>query len=440
MMPASSTEPAFNLKVVVQETGLRPDTLRAWERRYGLPQPERTPGGHRLYSQRDIDTLKWLVARQKEGMSISRAVKLWFKLLEEGQDPLAPAQTQEVIVPAAGGNVLQQLRDQWIAASLSFDERAAETIVSQALALYPVETVCLELLMEGLRLIGEGWYRGEITVQQEHFASELATRRLEALLMGSPPPFRPERVLVACPPGEGHTLAPLMLTLFLRRRGWDVVFLGANVPADRIRVTLQTITPRLVVLSAQQLTTAASLLEMGQVVAGADIPLVYGGLIFHRVPDLQKKLPGCYLGDSLNQAVTNLEQWLARPLRPQIAESPPEKSYRRTLEAFRQFRSSIELDTWQALNAQDLPVNHLREATEFLSDHVEAALLLGDLDFLAADVAWVETMLHYRQIPALVLQRHLQIYSQAVRRHMGEPGRLIADWLEECSARSFAAV
>ena len=75
-MPANQQEPTFNLKVVVQETGLKPDTLRAWERRYGLPQPHRTPGGHRLYSQRDIDTLKWLVARQNEGMSISRAVKL----------------------------------------------------------------------------------------------------------------------------------------------------------------------------------------------------------------------------------------------------------------------------------------------------------------------------------------------------------------------------
>jgi DNA-binding transcriptional MerR regulator len=69
--------PTFNLKAVIQETGLKPDTLRAWERRYGLPSPKRTPGGHRLYSGRDIDMLKWLIARQEEGLSISRAVELW---------------------------------------------------------------------------------------------------------------------------------------------------------------------------------------------------------------------------------------------------------------------------------------------------------------------------------------------------------------------------
>ena len=84
----SDQVPIYNLKVVVQETGLKPDTLRVWERRYGLPQPHRTPGGHRLYSQQDIDTLKWLVARQKEGMSISKAVQLWLNLEAEGKNPL----------------------------------------------------------------------------------------------------------------------------------------------------------------------------------------------------------------------------------------------------------------------------------------------------------------------------------------------------------------
>src|SRR5215213_9573916 len=84
-----STTPAFNLKVVLNETGLAADTLRAWERRYGLPLPQRTAGGHRLYSQYDIETIKWLIARQAEGLSISRAVDLWNEQLASGTDPLA---------------------------------------------------------------------------------------------------------------------------------------------------------------------------------------------------------------------------------------------------------------------------------------------------------------------------------------------------------------
>src|SRR5215210_4253986 len=82
-MNSSPDAPIYNLKAVVQETGLKPDTLRAWERRYGLPEPQRTDSGHRLYSQNDINMLKWLGLRQAEGMSISRAVELWRSLQGE---------------------------------------------------------------------------------------------------------------------------------------------------------------------------------------------------------------------------------------------------------------------------------------------------------------------------------------------------------------------
>ena len=83
-----SKNPAFNLKAVLQETNIAADTLRAWERRYGLPMPQRTAGGHRLYSQYDIETIKWLLACQAEGLSISRAVDLWNEHNNSGVDPL----------------------------------------------------------------------------------------------------------------------------------------------------------------------------------------------------------------------------------------------------------------------------------------------------------------------------------------------------------------
>ena len=80
--------PVYNLKAVLKETGLKADVLRAWERRYDLPKPERTSGGHRLYSEYDVATIKWLKSRQAEGLSISRAVELWNEVLEAGSNPL----------------------------------------------------------------------------------------------------------------------------------------------------------------------------------------------------------------------------------------------------------------------------------------------------------------------------------------------------------------
>ncbi|MDQ3004962.1 MAG: MerR family transcriptional regulator, partial [Chloroflexota bacterium] len=116
-----STTPAYNLKVVLKETGLAADTLRAWERRYGLPVPQRTAGGHRLYSQRDIETIKWLINRQADGLSISRAVDMYNDLLTSGSDPLGDS-VQQALIPAQASlsqyqspeTTLDSSRERWV--------------------------------------------------------------------------------------------------------------------------------------------------------------------------------------------------------------------------------------------------------------------------------------------------------------------------------------
>ena len=154
--------PTYNLKVVIRETGIKPDTLRAWERRYGLPEPARSAGGHRLYSQYDTETIKWLMVRQEEGLRINRAVKLWRSIEESGQDPLEampPEATPAQLPPAEmyTGSTIDKMRDGWLAACLGFNELAAEQILAQAFARYPLETVCVEVLQKGLSQIGEHW-------------------------------------------------------------------------------------------------------------------------------------------------------------------------------------------------------------------------------------------------------------------------------------------
>src|SRR5512145_1570202 len=144
-----STTPAYNLKVVLKETGLAADTLRAWERRYGLPMPQRSAGGHRLYSQRDIETIKWLMHRQTEGLSISRAVDLWNEQIASGADPLAEAAQKASISPVAlpvqyqaPDTTIDSLRTRWVEACMEFSESAAEQTLNQAFSMFPVEAVC----------------------------------------------------------------------------------------------------------------------------------------------------------------------------------------------------------------------------------------------------------------------------------------------------------
>ena len=430
--------PTYNLKAVVQETGLKPDTLRAWERRYGLPHPERTESGHRLYSQRDIDMLKWLVARQDEGMSISRAVELWTALTRDGHDPLQSAEffttspVVEIVTTLPEGDVLTNLRREWVSACIAFDEIKAEHILNQAFALYQVETVCLELLLKGLVQIGDGWYKGDITVQQEHFASELAIRRLETLLTASPIPTRNGRILIGCPPEENHTFGPLLLTLFLRRRGWNVLYLGANVPVDRLKATINTVKPNLVILIAQQLITAANLLKMSRVLMAMRIPLAYGGRIFNRLPELRGRIPGYFLGERLDEAAPNVEQWLTSSnlLKPVTESEPIPEACQHALNVYQEKQSVIEADVWQALGEADLPPSCLNDNNRILAHSIAAALSLGDLNYLNTDVAWGEKLLSHYSLPPEMLTEYLRIYHRAVQSQLDERGEPIVTWIQ----------
>lgn len=443
-MHQAKETPIYNLKAVVQETGLKPDTLRAWERRYGLPSPQRTPSGHRLYTQRDIDILKWLMERQEEGLTISRAVALWHELEKEGEDPLHPRPAQEPMVelageptvpgPVAPHDTLHELRERWLAACLAFDEQRSEQVLTQAFALFPVETVCLELLQPALAAIGQGWYRGEVSVQQEHFASALAIRRLEALLAATPPPVRSGRILVGCPPDEAHTFIPLLLSLFLRRRGWDVIYLGADIPEARLEETLKSARPTLTILTAQQLCTAASLATMAQLLYHQRIPLAFGGLIFNRLPALASRIAGHFLGQELRQALQAVEKLMEAP-QPVAAHQPVTPEYAAALAHFQERRARIEAALWEAPRLKTLGRTLLLQGNESFGRDIEAALTLGDIRYLKPNLEWLQGLWHaHIQMPLSLLQEYLRAYLEAAQRHLDEPGQPILSWLHEVVA------
>lgn len=431
--------PTFNLKAVIQETGLRPDTLRAWERRYGLPQPDRTGGGHRLYSWRDIETLKWLITRQQEGLSISRAVDLWRRLESEGQDPLRTSELPShpagpTVTPFSVGHGIAELRQAWIDACLAYDEQMAEHVIAQASALYPIETVCFDLLQKGLVHMGSGWYQGEISVQQEHFASALALRWIEALVVATPAPTRPARILVGCPPGEEHTFSLLVITLLLRRHGWKALYLGSNVPVARLESTVAAARPQLVILSAQQLTTAATLLDMAHLLQQEEIPLAYGGAIFNHVPALRQRIPGHFLGERLDLVPQVVEQ-LIGSLKPSPKAEPVPGSYLEALAHYREKQASIEVDVWNALKSGPVAQTHLANANTRMAGNISAALSLGSMAYLGSTVAWLEGLLVNYQIPAGQLYDYLDAYYQAARAHLDKRGEPVINWLAELAGK-----
>ncbi len=302
-----ATEPLYNIKAVVQQTGIPADTVRAWERRYGVPQPQRTETGRRLYSERDIAAIRWLRERTVAGMTISQAIQQLRSLGDEIFAETLPERHQGPRNPDVLSNEL-------LTALLTFDETVASAVVSEAFALYRVEDVCLEIFSPTLIEIGERWHRKEASVAQEHFASHFIQRRLTSLLQAYSPTVGRARIITTCAPDELHELGILMLSVFLVRRAWQVVYLGANVPIADLVQTVARLQPALVCLSASNMRTAQTLISTVSALnqLPAQHPYVsFGGAPFNSDEALRGQVEGHFLGTDARTAVDRIERLLA---------------------------------------------------------------------------------------------------------------------------------
>jgi methanogenic corrinoid protein MtbC1 len=307
-----SKVPVYNTKAVAQETGVPPDTFRAWERRYGIPSPQRTNGGHRLYSEREIAIIRWLRDRTAEGMTISQAVALMNSSNGASITTLDPALDAEP-------QNWERLNRLLFFALTEFDEYRAEQVLSEAFALYPFEDVLEKLVRTMLVEIGEQWHAGKVTVAMEHFASQFVRRKLFTFL--NTYAARPGRgkILVACAPSEQHEIGVLLLAVNLVRHGWHVVYLGTQVPLQDLTGTVRKLHPDMVCLSASTTETALELLEVGEAISTLPPPapvFAYGGRAFNLNPLLHERMPGFFLGSDTRQALDRVAEVMhaERPL------------------------------------------------------------------------------------------------------------------------------
>jgi DNA-binding transcriptional MerR regulator/methylmalonyl-CoA mutase cobalamin-binding subunit len=423
----------YNLKAVLMETNMKADVLRAWERRYHLPRPQRTAGGHRLYSQYDIEVIRWLRSRQEEGLSISHAVSLWRDLIQAGKNPLVEAR----FTSAAGlgtplqsrENEIEVLRQAWVDASLGFDVARSEDVLFQAFAVFPVETVCTGILQKGIAQVGDLWYANRASLQQMYFASAQANRRLEALIASTPRPTFPQTILVGNPPGDRHTFPILILSLFMARRGYKVIYLGGDLPLEEMAETVHAIRPSVVVLSAQQLSSAASLRTTAALMSDQGCAVGYGGLIFNRLPGLRQQIDGVFLGETLEKAPDVIERLALGSLRLDVPK-PPANPYRMVVEIFRSHRTQIEAAVLSNPQLARIMTEFIAEANFFFGNALLAALEFGDLATLQADLVWVEKLLEKRQMPVESVVVYLEAYSRALDKSIRTVSSPIVDWMK----------
>lgn len=226
-----------------RRTGVKPELLRAWEQRYGLLQPSRSAGGFRLYSDHDerrVRRTKELIAG---GWSAAEAARETLEIeARPGAAPGAPA-------PADRSTPLLEELSRRLTAHLdTMDGEAANAVIDDVLASFSIDTLLRDVLLPYLRELGERWAAGDVSVAQEHFASNLIRGRLLGLGRGWGGGTGP-MVVLACPPGEAHELGLIMFGIVLSRRGWRVTFLGADTPFESLEDTVRSLRPELVVLS-----------------------------------------------------------------------------------------------------------------------------------------------------------------------------------------------
>jgi DNA-binding transcriptional MerR regulator len=217
-----------------KRAGVSAESLRAWERRYGLLRPSRSAGGLRLYSLDDLERVRKMRTHLAAGLAAAEAARL----------ASAP---DEVQARSSSADPVK-LRAALAAAVERFDEAAAQAALDHAVAALSVDALLVELVLPYLHELGTRWERGEASVAQEHFASGLVRGRLLGLARGWGLGLGPT-ALLACLPDEFHDLGLIAFGLALRARGWRIVFLGADAPVETIETAARSIDPALIVLS-----------------------------------------------------------------------------------------------------------------------------------------------------------------------------------------------
>ncbi len=309
-------EPLYNIGVVARMTGVSMATLRAWERRYDFPESERTAGGHRLYSERDVMRLHWVKDRIGEGMQTAQAInalrhqETTGHLLQVATD----YQVEETTYQSQPADHLQMYQQNLVDVLMRRDLMGADMVLGDALASSTPEKLILDVIGPSIAHFGDAWISGQASVATEHMATNYLRQRLLMWMMSGPPPRAKSPIVMACGPNEWHEGSLLILGALLRRRGWPIAYLGQAVPMQELANFVRDLNPPMVILVAMLENVAAELLNWPQYLpeaAQSGRPVVgYGGRIYALQPEWRLRMPGFYLGNDFREGLATIERLL----------------------------------------------------------------------------------------------------------------------------------
>lgn len=301
----------FRIQVVSEMTGVPSPTLRAWERRYGIPTPARTASAYRLYSDRDVAMVRKLRDLCANGMSIAEAARV-VKTSEDGAAMLMAPDGDPFVVAA------QRLID----AILAFDARSIEREVARAQYLGPSTAVFERVFSPVMRRVGELWREGQLSVAQEHLASSCIGDSVRAMSRLTNPDDATRLVLLACFADEDHALPVYGVSLRLASWGIATITLGVRTPPDAVAEAVQRLHPTGVGLSISRPLDESAAAPLVEAYAQAcdGVPWFVGGVGVASIAHLVTARGGFVVEGDVAQARGAIERMLHDTHRSAAAE------------------------------------------------------------------------------------------------------------------------
>jgi DNA-binding transcriptional MerR regulator len=259
-------ETTYPLRAAARLTGLSPELLRAWERRHGVVEPVRTPGGTRRYRAADLERLRLVKAAVDAGHRIGQVARLDRADLER----LAAGAT----VPAISGQL-----DEILAALARLDAGESQRLLSLQLSALGAARFAREVALPLAHEVGDRWARGALGIASEHLATGILRSLLGSALAPTATSRLGPRAVFATLPGERHELGLLMAALTALGAGADPVYLGVELPVEELLGAAVATGAAAVGLSMVAIPSAQASRAVSAVRAGlaADVQLWLGG-------------------------------------------------------------------------------------------------------------------------------------------------------------------
>jgi MerR family transcriptional regulator, light-induced transcriptional regulator len=281
----------YLISTVSKRSGVKSDLVRAWERRYQAVTPSRTDGGHRVYTDLDIARLKLLNEATNQGHSISQIARLPLdelrKLVGQENGTSQPATSPKLasvnknVTPAANRNHLaEDYVEKCYAAVLAFDANVLESHFEHAIVELGTQNFIENLLNPLLTRIGDRWRTGELRPVHEHMASSIVRSLTYILRNNTPNSQNAPRMIVSTPINQHHELGALLAGIIAEFKGWQVTYLGANLPAEEIAAAVRYTNAAAVTLSisfrSDELLIVRELRKLRRLI-GTGVELIVGG-------------------------------------------------------------------------------------------------------------------------------------------------------------------